>query len=56
MHIFEIYPDLWRPSPVPRISVTGNDFIFNNKFYLQIHCMAMGKKFVPAFATIYMAD
>lgn len=29
---------------------------FNGKFYLQIKGTAMGKKFAPAYANIFMAD
>lgn len=33
-----------------------NDFIFNEKFYLQIKGTAMGKRFAPAYANLYMAN
>lgn len=38
------------------INLTRNDFEFNGKFYLQIKGTAMGKKFAPSYANIYMAD
>lgn len=36
------------------ISLSRNDFEFNKKHYLQIHGTAMGKKFAPAYANLYM--
>lgn len=38
------------------LSLTKNDFEFDGRFYLQIKGTAMGKKFAPAYANIYMAD
>ena len=38
-----------------RLSLEGNDFIFNNKHYLQVSGTAMGKKFAPHYADITMA-
>ena len=37
------------------ISLTKNYFEFNKEFFLQISGTAMGKKFAPAYANIYMA-
>lgn len=37
------------------INLTKNDFEFDDKFYLQIKGTAMGKKFAPAYADIFMA-
>ena len=37
------------------INLTKNDFEFDNTFYLQIKGTAMGKKFAPAYADIFMA-
>ena len=34
----------------------ANDFEFNNQFFLQISGTAMGKKFAPHYADIYMAE
>ncbi len=57
--IFEKYPDPARPDQallsLLELGLTRNDFEFDSKYYLQIHGMAMGKKFAPAYA-IYMAD
>jgi hypothetical protein len=39
-----------------RLNLLSNDFIFNNKVYLQISGTAMGKRFAPSYANIYMAD
>jgi len=38
-----------------RLSLENNDFIFNSKWYLQTFGVAMGKKFAPAYANIFMA-
>lgn len=38
------------------ISRTQNDFEFNSSYFLQTHGTAVGKKFAPACANIYMAD
>lgn len=57
---FKKYPDPGRPEEellkLLEINLTKNDFIFNDKIYLQIKGTAMGKKFAPAYANIYMAD
>ena len=56
----EKFPDPTRPDrqilELLEINLTRNDFVFNNKFYLQIKGTAMGKKFAPAYANIYMAQ
>lgn len=39
-----------------RVSLERNDFLFNGKFYLQVKGTAMGKKFAPSYANIFMAD
>ena len=58
--VFQTYPDATRPDQVLlkllEISLTRNDFIFNDKYYLQIKGTAMGKKFAPAYANIYMSE
>lgn len=55
---FQKYPDSSRPDAailqLLELSLLRNDFEFNGKFYLQIHGTAMGKKFAPAFANLYM--
>lgn len=38
------------------LSLTRNDFEFNGRYFLQVKRTAMGKKFVPAHANIYMAE
>lgn len=56
---FNQYPDKDRPDKellkLLYVTLTKNDFEFNNKFYLQIKGTAMGKKFTPAYANIFMA-
>lgn len=37
-------------------TLTHNDFTFNNTQYLQIFGTAMGKKYAPALANIYLAE
>lgn len=39
-----------------RIGLTQNDFEFNEEYFLQVKGTAMGKKFAPAYANIYMAE
>ncbi|TWW80191.1 hypothetical protein D4764_01G0000060 [Takifugu flavidus] len=54
------HPDPNRPDDclmrLLEISLTRNDFVFQNKFYLQVKGTAMGKRFAPAYANIYMAE
>ena len=38
-----------------KLSLENNDFIFNDDWYLQISGTAMGKKFAPNYANIFMA-
>lgn len=58
-NIFKRYPDSKRPDDelikLLEINLLRNDFVFNEKFYLQIKGTAMGKKFAPAYANIFMA-
>lgn len=37
-------------------SLKTNDFIFHNEWYLQVGGTAMGKKFAPNYANIFMAQ
>ena len=57
---FEKYPDPKRPDDLLlellEVSLTTNDFVFDGRRYLQIKGVAMGKKFAPALADIYMAE
>ena len=39
-----------------RLSLERNDFKFNGSFYLQLRGTAMGKKYAPSFANIFMAN
>lgn len=59
-HIFEKFPDPGRPDEelidLLRINLERNDFMFNDQFYLQIKGTAMGKRFAPAYANIFMAE
>ena len=55
---FHRYPDPARPDgailDLLELSLTRNDFEFNGKYFLQVHGTAMGKKFAPAYANLYM--
>lgn len=57
--IFLEHPDPKRPDEellkLLDINLTRNDFMFNEEYYLQIKGTAMGKKFAPAHANIFMA-
>ena len=59
-NIFGKYPDKKRPEKellqLLDINLRKNDFEFNGEFYLQIKGTAMGKKFAPAYANIFMAE
>lgn len=58
--IFLKYPDNKRPDgallKLLEINLIKNDFEFNEEYYLQIKGTAMGKKFAPAYANIFMAN
>lgn len=57
--IFQKYPDKNRPDleilDLLEINLTRNDFVFDSTYYLQIKGTAMGKKFAPSYANIFMA-
>ena len=59
-NIFEKFPDPERPDrqllQLLDINLTRNDFEFNGQFYLQVKGTAMGKRFAPAYANIFMAN
>ena len=38
------------------LSLKNNDFEFNNDTFLQISGTAMGKKFAPSYANLFMAQ
>lgn len=56
---FNMYPDPSRPDAhiidLLRITLTRNDFEFNGKYYLQVCGCAMGRKYSPSYADIYLA-
>ncbi|KAK2846437.1 hypothetical protein Q5P01_009436 [Channa striata] len=58
--VFEEHPDPHRPDgellQLLEINLTRNDFVFDGKFYLQIKGTAMGKRFAPSYANIFMAN
>lgn len=58
--IFQKHPDENRPDDAVlkllEINLTKNDFEFNEEYYLQIKGTAMGKRFAPAYANIFMAN
>lgn len=58
--IFEKNKDTTRPDEsilqLLEISLTRNNFEFAGQDYLQINGTAMGQKFAPSYANIYMAD
>ena len=53
-------PDPSRPTKaileLLKLSLQNNDFIFNGQWYLQTFGVAMGKRFAPAYANIFMAE
>lgn len=57
--IFQAYPDAERPDKeileLLEINLRRNDFEFDGDFYLQVKGTAMGKRFAPAYANIFMA-
>lgn len=58
--ILESHPDPSRPDDILmrllEINLKRNDFVFQKNWYLQTKGTAMGKRFAPAYANIYMAD
>ncbi|XP_061749458.1 uncharacterized protein LOC133548063 [Nerophis ophidion] len=59
-NVFYRYRDVSRPEKellqLLDINLRRNDFEFDGRFYLQIKGTAMGKKFAPAYANIFMAE
>lgn len=57
--VFSRYPDPKRPDEellqLLEINLKRNDFSFNGEFYLQVKGTAMGKRFAPAYANIFMS-
>lgn len=60
LNCFRSNPDPKRPDleilELLKLSLVNNDFEFNGKWYLQISGTAMGKKFAPSYANIFMAE
>ncbi|KAG7467708.1 hypothetical protein JOB18_018490, partial [Solea senegalensis] len=58
--IFKKHPDKDRPDSellqLLELCLNNNDFLFNNQFYLQVHGTAMGQRFAPSYANIYMSE
>ncbi|KAG7463118.1 hypothetical protein JOB18_046451, partial [Solea senegalensis] len=58
--IFKKHPDKDRPDQeilqLLELCINNNDFLFNNKFYLQVHGTAMGQRFAPSYAHLYMSE
>ena len=38
------------------LTLTRNDFLFNNQYFLQMCGCAMGRKYSPSYADIYLAE
>lgn len=57
---FRCNPDPERPDlellELLKLGLERNDFEFNGKWFLQISGTAMGKKFAPSYANIFMAE
>lgn len=58
--IFSTYPDPTRPDKyllqLLDITLKNNDFVFNNQVYVQTCGIAMGKKYAPSLANIYLIN
>lgn len=59
-NLFALHRDIRRPDKellqLLEINLTRNDFVFDGQYFLQIKGTAMGKRFAPAYADIFMAD
>ena len=59
-NIFNQNPNEKRPSKeildLLKICLENNDFIFNNDWYLQVGGTAMGKKFAPNYANLFLSE
>ncbi|XP_078795976.1 uncharacterized protein LOC144988835 [Oryzias latipes] len=53
------YPNPKRPDKellqLIELCLNNNDFLFNNQYYLQITGTAMGQRFAPSYANLYMS-
>ena len=58
-HMFQIHPDPKRSdkdiSNLLKLCLENNDFDFNNEWFLQTSGTAMGKKFAPNYANLFLA-
>ena len=58
-HMFQIHPDPKRSdkhiSNLLKLCLENNDFEFNNEWFLQTSGTAMGKKFAPNYANLFLA-
>jgi len=58
--VFQEFPDLSRADEaildLMETTLKNNDFEFNGQFYLQVCGIAMGRKYSPAAANIYLRD
>lgn len=58
--IFDCYPDRLRLDSdilkLLEICLKGNDFIFDDKHYLQVQGTAMGHRYGPSYANLYMSE
>ena len=56
--IFDSYHNPWRPDKfildLLKLTLYNNDFEFDNQFYLQICGIAMGRRYAPSCANIYL--
>lgn len=59
-NVLKKYPDTNRPDKelmeLLEINLTRNDFQFNGEFFLQTRGTAMGRKFAPAYASLYLVE
>lgn len=59
-NIFRRYPDAARLDAgflrLLEICLVNNDFEFDNKVYLQVEGTAMGQRYGPSYANIYMSE
>lgn len=59
-NIFRRYPEAARPDAeilkLLEICLVNNDFQFENKIYLQMEGTAMGQRYAPSYANIYMSE
>ncbi|TWW67534.1 hypothetical protein D4764_02G0005750 [Takifugu flavidus] len=58
--IFNQHPDPTRPDKellqLIELCLKNNDFLFNQQYYLQTHGTAMGQRFAPSYANLYMSE